>query len=301
MFKAFQPTVNTVTPAVDLREGGLSIRELLPEEEPEVLAFLRERAEHTFGMAGFIQGNGLVSPHNRGTFFGCRDRRGHLQAVALVGHFILFDARTEESIQAIAEVAKLVTSAKMLLGEQDHVQLFWQYYNEGGQPVRLQCREFLYTIQEAPEPVTAPSALRLARIEELDLIIPAHAETALAESGEDPLEKDAAGFRARCARRIEQGQTWVWIEDGKLLFKAEVMSQTEDVAYLEGVWVNHQERRQGYGRRCLVELTGRLLQETDSVCLLVNEAFTGPQKFYEKVGYAVSGVYDTIFMKQTFN
>src|SRR5881227_3097578 len=102
-------------------EEPLVVQELTPDEEAEVLEFLRARAEHTFGMLGFIVSNGLVSPHNRGIFFGCRNQRGELKAVALIGHFILFEARTEASIRAIAKIAKDYPSAKMLLGDQDQV------------------------------------------------------------------------------------------------------------------------------------------------------------------------------------
>jgi predicted GNAT family acetyltransferase len=282
-------------------EEPLVVRELAPNEEAEVLEFLRERAEHTFGMAGFIGSNGLVSPHNRGVFFGCRNPRGELKAVALIGHFILFEARTEASIRAIAGIARNYTNAKMLLGDQEQVELFWQYYSEGGQPARLQCRERLYAIQEAPavdEPVTG---LRLARMDDLDIIVPAHAESAFLDSGENPLEKDADGFRARCARRIEQGQTWVWVEEDVLRFKAEIITDTEEVIYLEGVWVDQRERGKGYGRRCLSDLTRRLLERSRNVCLLVNEQFEGAQAFYEKTGYTYSGSFDTIFLKHMTN
>jgi hypothetical protein len=45
-------------------------------DAPEVLAFLAERPLHTVNMAGLIRANGLVSPHNRGTFHACRDEEG---------------------------------------------------------------------------------------------------------------------------------------------------------------------------------------------------------------------------------
>ena len=282
-------------------EEPLVVQELTPDEEAEVLEFLRARAEHTFGMLGFIGTNGLVSPHNRGIFFGCRNQRGELKAVALIGHFILFEARTEASIRAIAKIAKDYPSAKMLLGDQEQVEIFWQSYSEGGQPVRLQCRERLYAIQEAPAVGEPVSGLRLARMDDLDLIVPAHADSAFLDSGENPLETDAEGFRARCARRIEQGQTWVWIEAGVLRFKAEVITDTEEVIYLEGVWVDQRERGKGYGRRCMSELTRRLLERSKNVCLLVNEHFEGAQAFYEKTGYTCSGSFDTIFLKHMAN
>ncbi len=51
----------------------LIVEELRAEQETEVMEFLGERPSHTFGMTGFIRSNGLVSPHNQGAFYGCRN------------------------------------------------------------------------------------------------------------------------------------------------------------------------------------------------------------------------------------
>ena len=274
---------------------------LKAEAEAEVLQFLGERPEHTFGMAGFIHSNGLVSPHNRGTFYGCRNQDGELEGVALIGHFILVEARSEASIAAFAQTAKTYANATMLLGEAETVQTFWSHYADGGQVTRLYCRELLFT-QQRPMAATDPvPGLRLAREEDLDLIVPAHAASAEAESGENPLDTDAEGFRARCRRRIQQGATWVWIEDGVLKFKAEVITDTVDVIYLEGVWVDAGERGKGYGMRCLSQLSREFLQRSGSVCLLVNDRFKGSQAFYKKAGFDVISTYDTIFLKSNCN
>jgi predicted GNAT family acetyltransferase len=127
--------------------------------------------------------------------------------------------------------------------------------------------------------------------------VPAHAETALIESGIDPLETDPEGFRARCARRIEMGKTWVWTENSKLIFKADVVSDTPDVIYLEGVWMNPDERGKGYGSSCIAQLCRTFLQRTKSVCILVNEKFKAAQAVYRKAGFRFISYYDTVFLK----
>ena len=70
-----------------------------------------------------------------------------------------------------------------------------------------------------------------------------------AESGTNPLEVDPEGFRARCARRIEMGRVWVLERDGQLLFKADIMADTPEVVYLEGIWVSQTERGKGLGQK----------------------------------------------------
>lgn len=275
----------------------VTVSRLENKNQDEVLSFLEERPAHTFGMVGFINTNGVVSPHNRGSFYACRDEEGHLLGVALIGHYILIEARTDAAIEAFAKLAKEYCGGYMVLGEQEAVEAFWRYYQDGGQAPRRFCRELLLE-QRWPVQVdeTVPG-LRQATLEDLELVVPAHAQSAIDESGIDPLQVDPQGFRQRCARRIEQGQTWVWIEDGKLIFKAEVLTDTSLVTYLEGVWVDPQERGKGNGSRCMSQLGRNLLKRSNSVVLLVNEQAEGARAFYRKVGYKFIGLYDTVFLK----
>ncbi len=90
----------------------------------------------------------------------------------------------------------------------------------------------------------------------------------------------------------------MWVEEGRLMFKAEVLTDTPEVAYLEGVWVDPAERGKGIGLRCMAQLTRDLLLRTSSVCLLVNERFQAAQRFYKRAGYTFVSHYDTIFLKQ---
>jgi len=249
-------------------------------------------------MVGFIRTNGLDSPHNRGTFYGCRDQEGLLQGVALIGRYILLESRCDAAIEAFARLAQECRNAHMLLGEQDKIEVFWHHYADNGQSPRLMCREMLLE-QTWPIDVKEPvSNLRLATLDDLDLIVPAHAQLAFEESGIDPLVKDPEGFRLRCARRIEQEKTWVWVDEGRLVFKADVISDTEEVAYLEGIWVDPLERGKGNGQRCMSQLNRELLTRSSSVCLLVNEKFEAAQHFYKKAGFKFIGLFDTVFLNQ---
>jgi hypothetical protein len=284
-----------------LQARGARCEELTAAEEPDVLDFLARRPIHTFGMAGFIRANGLVSPHNRGKFYAYRNDAGALEGVALIGHFILFEALSEAAIAAFARLAQDCCGLNMLLGEEGKVQTFWRYYSERGRPARLYCRELLLELRWPMEVHDEAQGLRPATIDDLDLIVPAHAQSAFDDSGIDPLQADPVGFRQRCARRVTQGQTWVWVEDGKLLFKADIITDTPEVVYLEGVWVNPLERRKGYGLCCMSQLSKDCLKRTGSVCLLVNEQFQSAQAFYKKAGYKFISNYDTIFLEQNAN
>ena len=271
---------------------------LSEDERSEVLAFLAERAVHTVCMAGLIRDNGVVSPLNRGAFYGCRNSAGRLEGVALVGHATLVEARPRRAFREFALVAQCSTRTHLIMGESDAVEEFWSHYADAGQPMRRACREFLFELRYPLEAGRGSEGLRLATPEDLEVIVPVHAGLAEAESGVNPLDVDPEGFRARCLRRIEQGRTWVVLgEDGRLLFKAEIQADTPEVVYLEGVYVNPSERGTGLGRRSMTRLGSELLLRTRRLCLLANEENERALAFYRRCGYKLRGVYDTIFLR----
>jgi predicted GNAT family acetyltransferase len=271
-------------------------QKLTDECQSEVFEFLARRPLHTVSLVGIIRDNGLVSPFNRGNFYACRNRSGELEGVALIGHATLMETRTERALQAFAEIAQKCTTAHMIMGEQERIQEFWNYYSEDGQQMRRACREMLFELRWPIEAREEVGGLRLATLDDLDLILPVHAQMAFEESGVNPLEQDPVGFRKRCARRIEQGRTWVWVEAGKLIFKTDIVSDTESVVYLEGIWTASEHRGEGYGLRCMSQLARLLLARTKSICILVNEQNTAAHEFYKRAGFRFGSVYDTIFL-----
>jgi ribosomal protein S18 acetylase RimI-like enzyme len=279
-----------------LSPATVRVERLANSDAAEVLHFLAQRPIHTVTMMSMIHDNGIVSPFNRGTFYGCRDLQGQLEGVALVGHATLMETVSDRALAALAQVARECPSTHMIMGEKERVADFWSHYAEAGRRQRLACREWLYELSwpiEAREPV---AGLRPAKPGELELVMPIQAELAFAESGVNPLDVDPEGFRRRCLRRIEQGRTWVIVENGELIFKADVISRTPEVIYLEGVWVREESRHKNMGTRFMSELLRRLLEDTKSVCLLVNETNEQAQGFYRKCGFHFRATYETIFL-----
>jgi len=270
---------------------------LADEHEAEALAFLAARPVHTVFLTTLIRDNGLVSPLNRGTFYGCRDRAGRLTGLALVGHATLMETADEGALAAFARLAQACPNAYLIRGEQDRIAQFWRYYEPQGRRPRRISRELLLE-QRPPVVVREPvRELRLATVEDLNCILVVNAEMLEAECGINPLVRDPVGFRVRLLRRIEQGRVWVWTQQGRLLFKAEVVADTAGAAYLEGIWVHPEERGRGYGLRALSQLGRMLLARTETVCLVVNETAAAAQAFYRKAGYKMSANYDTIYLQ----
>lgn len=268
--------------------------------EAEVVEFLSGRPVHAVNLLGLIADHGLVSPHNRGTFYACRDERGRLEGVALIGHATLFEARTPRALHAFARAAQSRPNLHLVLGQSGPVAEFWRHYQAGGQPMRLACRELLFRLDrdDVNGDAEAVEGLRLATRADLPLVMPAQARMVEEESGIDPRLRDPEGFRRRCERRVDRGRTWVLTEGGRLVFKAEVFAEAGGVVYLEGVSVAPAARGRGTGRRCLSHLTRALLRRTDSVCLLVNERNAPAQNFYRRAGFRFDCHYDTIFLRR---
>lgn len=278
--------------------GSLKIELLADSTEAEVLDFLGARPLHTVVMTGFIRDNGLDSPFNRGAFYACRNPQGQLEGVALIGHVILVEVRTVAALKAFALLAQSYPRAHMTMGEQEKVACFWSYYAEGGLLPRRLCRELLFEQSWPVESHAFVDGLRQATLNDLHLVMPVHAQMAFTESGINPLEVDAYGFRLRLARRIEQGRVWVWVENDSLIFKADIVSDTPEVNYLEGVYVNPTARGNGYGLRCMSQLSRILLTRTKALCLLVNEDNQEALSLFYRAGYKVRNYYDTIFLQQ---
>jgi predicted GNAT family acetyltransferase len=295
---ALMTSVMAETPYLPEADVTVNLIELAEEDRNEVLAFLSERPIHTVCLVGFIRDNGLVSPLNRGTFYGCRNSEGRLEGVALIGHATLIEARTARAMREFSLVAQGFQHTHMILGESEKVEQFWNYYADEGQDLRLACRELLFEVRQAMQVREEVAGLRRATLNDLEQIVPVQAGMAESESGVNPLETDPEGFRARCARRIEMGRVWVLEENGTLIFKADVLADTPDVVYLEGVWVNPSERNKGFGRKCMRQLCRDLLSRTRSVCVLVNEENERAHTFYRMCNFKVRGIYDSIFLRR---
>lgn len=277
--------------------SGCAIGELYQEDEAEVLQFLAERPIHTVLMSSLIRDNGLASPHNRGSFYACRNGRGQLEGVGMLGHSTVIEARTDEALVALARLARNCSCPHLMRGERETINRFWQHYASPGQEPRLVRHELLFEQQEVPPPTDPIEDLRLATLAELDQILKANAAMAFQEGGISPLNSDLVGFRQRTARRIEQGRVWIWTRDHKLMFKADVIAATPEAVYLEGVQVHPEERLKGYGSRCLNQLGSMLLTRHKSICLTSNQENKQALALYKKAGYQINSHYETIYLR----
>ena len=179
------------------------------------------------------------------------------------------------------EVARV--SPRMLIGEAHAVSELWDAVrprlarpreDRPGQPV--------FVIRGAPS--EGGTELRAAEADDLELLVPACAAAHEQEIGVDPLRRDPEGFRWRTRTQIDEGRSWLWVEDGVIRFKVEASAWTPSAVQLQQVWVDPAARRRGYGARGLRDLCRLLLERVPAVCLFVRAENHPAIRLYETVG-----------------
>jgi ribosomal protein S18 acetylase RimI-like enzyme len=187
-----------------------------------------------------------------------------------------------EGCAVFADVAA-TANARMIIGEEAAVTDLWEAAavllptpreDRPGQPV--------YVIDEPPEP--GSSGVRVATPADFDLLLPACAAAHREEIGIDPIERDPDGFRWRTRAQIDEGRSWLWVEDGMILFKAEASAWTPQAVQLQQVWVDPMARGHGYAQRGLRDLIRLLLDRVPCVCLFVRAENAPAIRLYDRVG-----------------
>jgi len=177
----------------------------------------------------------------------------------------------------------LRSAPRMLIGEARAVSELWDEVRARvPQPREDRPSQPVFAIREAPPP--GETRLRAATLEDLELLLPACAAAHEEELGIDPLNRDPEGFRWRTRSQIEERRSWLWVEDGVILFKAEASAWTPSAVQLQQVWVDPPARQQGYGARGLRDLCRWLLGRVPAVCLFVRAENVPAIRLYETIG-----------------
>jgi ribosomal protein S18 acetylase RimI-like enzyme len=260
------------------------------------LDYLAARAIRTAYVRGLIRDHGLHSPLNRGDFYACVGARGEVRGAALFGHATLIEAEDDEAGEALARFALTRPLPKIVRGERAVVGQFWHHYQSGHDlPHRLN-RELLMSRRRAAEDFDPVPGLRRATRADLSPLVEVNAGLIQEECGANPLARDPAGFRRRLLERIERGRVWVWGEAGRIVFKTDVLADTPEAVYIEGVYVAPRERGRGLGALCLAQLSRLLLGRARAVCLTVDESKHAAVALYRKAGYELDCEYATVYL-----
>jgi predicted GNAT family acetyltransferase len=126
--------------------------------------------------------------------------------------------------------------------------------------------------------------LRAATSSDFARLLPACAAAHEEEIGTDPLKRDPEGFRWRTRSQIDEGRSWLWVEDGTIRFKAEASAWTPSAVQIQQVWVDKAVRGRGYAQRGMRDLCRLLFRYASHVCLFVRPENAPAIRVYEAIG-----------------
>lgn len=216
--------------------------------------------------------------------------------MALLGHLNLFEAKTIRALEALAANLTRATDAKIVFGEREKIRVVARRFAACGFVPRCKRSEALLQLRNPPAATDETPSLRLATPQDLHSVMEVHAKLSEEENGFNPLLEDAEGFAFRTLRRIKQNRVWVWADaGGRLIFKADVVCNTSEVTYIEGVYVAPEMRGRGLGAHCMKALSRRLLENSESVSLLVDTKNAAALRAYAKAGFKLRSYYDSFF------
>ena len=140
------------------------------------------------------------------------------------------------------------------------------------------------------------AAVRRVDITEIDILLPACIDMFTSEVGVSPVAgASGPGYRARIAELIRSGRAFARIDNGRVMFKAEVGTATDSVCQVQGVWVAPEFRGRGLaepGMAAVVALARASIAPT--VSLYVNDFNTSARKTYAAVGFEQVGTFATV-------
>ena len=149
---------------------------------------------------------------------------------------------------------------------------------------------------DGPPAVAAEPRVRPVRPGELETLLPAAVAMFTEEVGVSPLRVDGGvGYRARVAELVRSGQSLAWIEDGEVLFKAEIGAVSRAACQVQGVWVAPAYRGRGIGTAgtaAVVEYARTTIAPV--VSLYVNDFNRTARAAYRRVGFREVGQYASV-------
>ncbi len=223
-----------------------------------------------------------------------RRRDGSVRGVIYYGAQLVIAADEPAALDAFAIETRKYPGLRSFVGPKRSVDGLWSRVKSWYRtPALIRARQPLYALW--PQALTTDDdvAVRLARIDEAPLVAEHSAQMILGELGYDPRAQRTT-FVAGVRRAIDLGMWWVWIDAaGELRFQCNVGARTPVTAQLQGVWTPPDARGRGYATHGLAAVARRLLANTPTVSLYVNDFNASAIGVYERVGFERVGELST--------
>ncbi|MCF6505807.1 GNAT family N-acetyltransferase [Blastococcus sp. MG754426] len=268
-------------------------------DEPTVLRLLATDPVAACVVAGRVEAAGTAAVSLGAPLWGIGTGR-ELDAVCLAGaNLIPFALPGTERAAAVAFAERARRAGRRcstIVGPSAAVAPLWELLAPAWGPARdHRPRQPLLAI-DGPPAVAPEPRVRPVRTDELDVLLPAAVAMFTEEVGVSPLRVDGgAGYRARVDELVRAGQSLAWIEDGRVLFKAEIGAVCRAACQVQGVWVAPSLRGRGIGTACtaaVVEYARAAIAPV--VSLYVNDYNTRARASYRRVGFREVGEYASV-------
>jgi predicted GNAT family acetyltransferase len=222
---------------------------------------------------------------------------GELVSVCLAGANLVPAEATPAAVRAFAERAKRQgRRCSSIVGPAEEVLPLWGLLEPAWGPAREVRANQLLMATGYPPLVAADPGVRRARPDELDVVLPACVAMFTEEVGVSPYLGDGGvAYRARVADLVGSGRAFARIDDGTVVFKAEVGAATTEACQIQGVWVDPAMRGQGLAAPGMAAVVEQCLASVAPVVsLYVNDFNTPAVATYERVGFSRVGTFATV-------
>lgn len=144
---------------------------------------------------------------------------------------------------------------------------------------------------------TLDPRVRPARPDEVDLVLPAAAAMFTEEIGYPPFVGSDREYRALVYSLVAQGRTFVIVENGEVLFKADVGSLALGVAQIQGVWVAPGHRGEGIAAPAMAAVVEQVRRQfAPRVTLYVNDYNEPALRAYTRAGFVQVDTFATVIL-----
>jgi predicted GNAT family acetyltransferase len=272
------------------------MRVLGDRDVPAVLDLLEGDPIVNLFVASRVRSAGL-DPTRLGAEMWGHEVHGRLQAVCYAGANLVPVNADEAALAGFAARArKQGRRCSSIVGPAHMVEALWRDLMPSWGPARdIRLRQPLLAISRDPDE-TPDTAVRRVRLDEIDVLLPASIAMFTEEVGGSPIAGDGGAlYRSRVRELVVAGRSFARIDDGRVVFKAEVGAATDRVCQVQGVWVDPAWRGRGLsaaGMAAVVEACRRDIAPT--VSLYVNDFNAPARRAYERVGFCEVGTLASI-------
>ncbi len=272
-----------------------SLRVLRPEDLPAVTDVLTRDPVTDVFVASRVEAVGLDPARLGGEMWGFAVD-GYLESLCHAGANMVPVQAGPEAVQAFAERARRQgRRCASIVGERDAVAGMWAELAPAWGPAReVRDPQPLMSIA-GPPAVPLDPEVRRVRPHELDILVPACVAMFTEEVGISPLGADGgASYRSRIAELVATGRAFARIQDGRVVFKAELGSVSSAACQVQGVWVPPDLRGRGLAAPGMAAVAELAREAAPVVSLYVNDFNQAARATYRRVGFADVGQFMSV-------